>query len=149
MSKRVLVSSLIGIAVIGGVTAGGLAIASASTEPTVENPSARYVAPSGTTAGSLTFTADVSDDSGVRGLKVIAWPASSKADLTEKDMRHVESATCEKTSGETSRCTYKLKVTKAEAAKVDKGTWYVSVLATAEDGDTKFVDRIAKFDIAG
>ncbi|MCT9075134.1 DUF5707 domain-containing protein [Streptomyces fulvoviolaceus] len=148
MSKRILVSSIVGTLALGTVAVGGFAIASAATELAVENASARYVAPSDSGAGSLTFTADVSDDSGVRGLKVIAWPASSKLEPTEADMRHVESATCESTSDETARCTYKLKVTKAEAAEAAKGTWYISVLATAEDGDTKFVSRAATFDIA-
>ncbi|TLS46577.1 hypothetical protein FE633_07665 [Streptomyces montanus] len=145
MSKRILVSSLIGFAVIGGVAAGGLAVASAATELTVENSSARYVAPSDGRAGSITFTADVSDDSGIRGLKVLAWPASSKLDPTEAELRSVDSATCRSTSDETSRCTYTAKVTKAETADLAEGTWYVSALATAKDGDTKFVPRAATF----
>ncbi|MFE7647361.1 DUF5707 domain-containing protein [Streptomyces phaeoluteigriseus] len=149
MSKRVVVSSLIGVAVLGAVAAGGLAMASSATEPTLENGSARYVAPSDGSAGSLSFTADVRDDSGVRGLKVVAWPASSKLDPTEEELRHTEDATCRSTSGDTSRCTYTLKVTKKEAAALDQGTWYVSALATAEDGDTVFLPRAATFDIEG
>ncbi|TPQ21084.1 DUF5707 domain-containing protein [Streptomyces sporangiiformans] len=147
MSKRIIVSSLIGFAVIGGVAAGGLAVASAATELTVENSSARYVAPSGGKAGSITFTADVSDDSGIRGLKVLAWPASSKLDPTEAELRSVDSATCRSTSDDTFRCTYTAKVTKAETAGLAEGTWYVSALATAKDGDTKFVPRAATFDV--
>jgi hypothetical protein len=117
------------------------------TEPTLENVSARYVAPTDSEAGSLTFTADVSDDSGVKDLKVLPWPAGSKLDVTEKDLRHVDSAKCESTSDETSRCTYTLRVTKKEAAELDQGTWYVSALATAKDGDTTFVSRAATFDV--
>ncbi|WP_328672300.1 DUF5707 domain-containing protein [Streptomyces sp. NBC_00328] len=149
MSKRVLVSSLIGVAVVGGVAAGGYAMASTATEPTLENGSARYVAPSGGSTGSLTFTADVRDDSGVRGLKVLAWPASSKLDPTEAELRHADDATCRSTSDDTSRCTYTLKVTKKEAAELDQGTWYVSASAVAEDGDTVFVSRAAAFDVKG
>ncbi|MFI6933783.1 DUF5707 domain-containing protein [Streptomyces sp. NPDC050287] len=147
MSKHTLTASLVGIVALGGLTAGGIAIASAATELTVENSSVRYAAPSGGTAGSLTFTADVSDDSGVRGLKVIAWPASSKLEPTEAELRQVESASCRSTSDETSRCTYTVKVTKEEVAKGPKGAWYVSVLATAKDGDTKVVSRAATFDV--
>lgn len=168
MSKRALVSSLIGVAVVGAVAAGGIAVASASsststsspaaTKVTVANSSARYVAPSGTAAGSITFTADVSDDSGVRGLKVLAWPASSKLDPTEAELRDVDDAQCRSTSAAsatsaasstatTSRCTYTLNVTKEEAAELAPGTWHVSVLATAKDGDTKFVPRAAAFDV--
>jgi hypothetical protein len=147
MSKRILVSSLAGVVVLGGVTAAGLAVASASaaTEPTLEHGSARYVAPSASGAGRFTFTVDVSDDSGIRGLKVLAWPASSKLDPTEAELRSVESATCRSTSDETSRCTYTVRVAKKEAAKQAQGTWYVSALATAKDGDTAFVSRAATF----
>lgn len=105
MSKRVIVSSVVGVLALGGVAAGGLALASAATKLTVENGAARYVAPTGDRAGSLTFTADVSDNSGIKGLRVIAWPASSKLDPTEAEMAHVDSAECLKISDETSRCT--------------------------------------------
>ncbi|MCX4760289.1 DUF5707 domain-containing protein [Streptomyces sp. NBC_01275] len=150
MSKRILVSSLVGVVAVGGIVAGGLAVASASaaTEPTVKNSSVRYVAPSDSGAGSLTFTADVSDDSGVRGLKVIAWPASSKLDPTEAELRDVDSATCRSTSAETSRCTYTLPVTKKDAAESAQGAWYVSALATAKDGGTAFAPRAATFTVA-
>ncbi|UUU32387.1 DUF5707 domain-containing protein [Streptomyces sp. CA-210063] len=149
MSKRIIVSSVVGVLALGGVAAGGLALASAATKLTVENTSARYVAPTGGKAGSFTFTADVSDNSGVQGLKVIAWPASSKLDPTEAEMTHVDSAECRGTSDDTSRCTYTLKVTKAEAAGLAKGTWHISALATAEDGDTEFVSPAASFEVTG
>ncbi|MER6135664.1 DUF5707 domain-containing protein [Streptomyces sp. NPDC001815] len=147
MSKRILLSSLIGAVALGGVAAGGLALASAPTEPTLEHSSARYTAPSDGSAGSLVYTVDVSDDSGIRGLKAVVWPASSKLDPTEAQLREVESAKCRSTSDETSRCTYTLKVTKREAADLAKGTWYVSALATAKDGDTTSVPRAATFDV--
>ncbi|WP_189858464.1 DUF5707 domain-containing protein [Streptomyces poonensis] len=147
MSKRVLVPSLIGAAVLGGVAAGSFAMASTATEPALENGSARYVAPSGGSTGTFTFTADVSDDSGIRGLKALVWPASSKLDPTAAELRHADSATCRSTTAETSRCTYTLKVTAEEAAGLDRGTWYVSALVTAKDGDTTFVSRAATFDV--
>ncbi|WP_405536210.1 DUF5707 domain-containing protein [Streptomyces sp. NBC_00075] len=148
-SKHMLFSSLLGVALVGGIAAGGLAMASASapTEPTLENGSARFTAPSDGKAGALTFTADVSDDSGVKGVKVIAWPASSKLDPTEAELRNVDSAVCTKATDDTSRCTYTLRVTKAEAAELAQGTWYVSALATAVDGGTTFVPRAATFDV--
>lgn len=146
MSKRVLFSSL-GVAALGAVAAGGLAMASTGTEPTLTNGSARYTAPSAASTGSLTFTADVRDDSGIKGLKVVAWPASSKLDPTAEEMRHTEDAKCLRLSDGLSRCTYALKVTKEEAAELDQGTWYVSALATAKDGNTLFVPRAATFDV--
>jgi hypothetical protein len=147
MSKRALISSLGAVAAVGGITAGGLAIAAAATELTVENTSARYAAPADGTHGSLTFTADVTDDSGARGLKVLAWPASSKLDPTEAELRSAENARCETVSDEKARCTYTLKVTEAEAADLAEGTWHVSALATAEDGDTKFLPSAATFEV--
>ncbi|MGI3198655.1 DUF5707 domain-containing protein [Streptomyces sp. GLT-R25] len=150
MSKRILFSSLIGAVVLGGVTAGGLALAAGPTKPTLEHGSARYTAPSDGSAGSLTYTVDVSDDSGIRSLKVLAWPASSKLDPTAAEVRSAdENAKCRSTSDETARCTYGEKLTKQEAADLAKGTWHVSVLATAEDGDTTFVPRAATVDITG
>lgn len=147
MSKRALISSLVAVAAVGGITAGGLAIASAAAELTVENTAARYAAPADGTDGSFTFTADVADDSGVRSLKVLVWPASSKLDPTEAELRSAESATCENTSDEKARCTYTLKVTEADAADLAQGTWHVSALATAEDGDAKFLPSATTFEV--
>lgn len=147
MSKRLLVPSVIGAVAVGALAAGGYAMASATTAPSVENGSARYAAPSPRGAGALTYTADVSDDSGVRSFKVLAWPTSSKLDPTEAEMRSVDAATCRSTSDTTSRCTYTLKVTQQDAAGLAEGAWDVSVLATAKDGDTKFVSRAATFTV--
>ena len=149
MSKRVLVSSVVGVVALGGVAAAGLAIASTETarKLTVENTSARYVPPSADLTGSLTFTADVRDDSGIRGLKVLVWPASSGLEPTATEMRSTENATCRGTSDTASRCTYTLKVTKSEAAELTEGTWHISTLATAKDGDTEFAPRTSRFTV--
>ncbi|MFJ1616161.1 DUF5707 domain-containing protein [Streptomyces sp. NPDC088251] len=122
-------------------------MASTATEPTLENGSARYVAPSNGSAGTLAFTADARDHSGVRSLKVLVWPASSKLDPTEAELRSVESATCRSATAEMSHCTYTLRATKEEAAEMAGGTWYVSALVTAKDGDATFVSRAAAFDV--
>ncbi|MFB7457065.1 MULTISPECIES: DUF5707 domain-containing protein [unclassified Streptomyces] len=146
MSKRVLVSSAIGAVVLGtAVAVGGYAMASGATQLTVENGAAAYVVPSAKGAGKFSYTADVSDDSGVREVRVLAWPVSSKLDPTEAELEYVDTAACRPTSDETSRCTYTLKVTHEDATYLAKGTWQVSVLATARDGDTKFVPRAATF----
>lgn len=42
-----------------------------------------------------------------------------------------------------------LRVTKAEAADLAKGTWRISALATAEDGDTEFVSPAASVEVTG
>ncbi|CAM5521453.1 hypothetical protein SALBM135S_02130 [Streptomyces alboniger] len=101
MSKRILPSplagavgtvGLVGVVVLGAVAAGGLAAAAGKdgAGPSLTDASARYTAPSGDGPGSLTFTADVGDSSGVRGMKVLPWPVSSKLDPTEAELRHVE-----------------------------------------------------------
>ncbi len=149
MQKHIVVSSLIGAVVVGGVAAGGFAVARPATEPAVRNASVRHVAPSAAAPGSITFTADVSDDSGVRDVRVLAWPARSKLDPTEAELRHVDRATCRATTDTASRCTYTLAVTREEAAGLEKGTWHVSALATAEDGGTVFAPRAASFDLTG
>ncbi|MFI2376193.1 DUF5707 domain-containing protein [Streptomyces sp. NPDC018964] len=144
MSKRVLVPSVIGLVTL---TAGGYAMASTATQPTVENGTAGYTAPSQRGEGKLSFTADVSDDSGVREVRVVAWPAGSELDPTESELRYVDEAECRSTSDETSHCAYTLKVTRQDAADLAEGTWHVSVLATAKDGGTTFVPRAATFDV--
>lgn len=147
MSKRVIVSMLVGLLTAGAFTAGGIALADSGTGPSLENASARFVAPASDKAGSLTFTADVSDDAGVLDLKVLVWPASSKLDPTETELELAENAKCVSTSDETVRCTYTLTVTEQDAAESAKGTWHVSALATANDGDRTFAPKAASFDI--
>ncbi|CAM5660991.1 hypothetical protein SALBM135S_04055 [Streptomyces alboniger] len=159
MSKRILPSplagavgtvGLVGVVVLGAVAAGGLAAAAGKdgAGPSLTDASARYTAPSGDGPGSLTFTADVGDSSGVRGMKVLPWPVSSKLDPTEAELRHVESATCRSTTAGKARCTYTLKVTAEEAAGLARGRWYVAARAVAEDGGTVFRPRAAAFDVS-
>ncbi|MCF4136374.1 DUF5707 domain-containing protein [Streptomyces sp. Tue 6430] len=147
MSKRVVVPSLIGVAVLGAVAADGPAVASTATEPSPADASARCVTPSGGSAGSLAFTADVRDDSGVRGLKVLARPARSHLAPTGAVLRHADDATCRSTPDGTSRCACALKMTRQEAAEPDRGARYVAVPAVAEDGSTVFLPRAATFDV--
>lgn len=141
MSKRLVMTSLVAIAIAGGTAAAGLAMASDPTDPTLKNTSARYE------AGTLTFTTDASDDSGIRGVKVLAWPASSKLDPTEKELRSAEAAACERTDDDTSRCTYTLSATKEEAATQPEGTWYVTTLTESVDDTTTFTPRAATFTV--
>ncbi|MFE8972485.1 DUF5707 domain-containing protein [Streptomyces cyaneofuscatus] len=154
MSQRaVTISALAGAALLAG--AGAYAFAgetggSGSTGPEVTKASAAYVAPTADKDGSLTFTAEVSDDSGVRNLKVLAWPASMTPAPDAEDMAHVESAACEPSgsSGDKAAlCTYTVKVTSAEAAESPNGAWHVGVLASAENGGTTFAPKAAGFTV--
>ncbi|MFD5630953.1 MULTISPECIES: DUF5707 domain-containing protein [unclassified Streptomyces] len=148
MSRRIALSVAAGVVVLGG--AGALAFASGEDKaPTLQDSSARYTAPAGDRNGSFTFTTDVEAASGVKSLKVLPWPADSDfADkgLTEKEMAatEVESASCEPAGGKTVRCTYVSEISRTEAAP-ERGSWYVSVLATAKDGTTTLDTKAAEF----
>ncbi|WP_030680599.1 DUF5707 domain-containing protein [Streptomyces cellulosae] len=149
MSRRIVFSVAAGVAVLAG--AGAFAVAYAGDQPpSVAHSAARYVAPEGGRGGSLTFTTDVTASSGVKNVKVLAWPANSsfaKQGLTEKDMAAVESAVCKPSGEDTVRCTYTASVTRAEADESPRGPWHVAVLATAKDGDTTLDTKAADFTV--
>jgi hypothetical protein len=149
MSRRIVLSMAAGVAVLAG--AGAFAVAYAGDQPpSVAHSAARYAAPDGGRSGSLTFTTDVTASSGVKDVKVLAWPANSsfaKHGLTAKDMAAVESAVCEPSGEDTVRCAYTATVTRAEADESPRGVWHVAVLATAEDGDTTLDTKAADFTV--
>ena len=145
LSQRVVLSSVAGAVAVGVVTVGGIASATASSEPTLERSSARFVAPSDGAKGSLTFTTEAADDSGVKSLKVLAWPNDSELEPTAEELERAERATCESTGDETSKCTYTLPLSESEAEGMERGEWTVSALLTSEDGEKKFVPEAASF----
>ncbi|MFJ8113196.1 DUF5707 domain-containing protein [Streptomyces sp. NPDC096132] len=115
--------------------------------PALAHSTARYTAPDGERDGSLTFSTEVTASSGVKSLKVLAWPEKSALaakQLTAKEMAEAEPARCEPAGGDTVRCVYTASVTAVEAASSPRGSWHVAALATAEDGtttlDTEAVD---------
>ncbi|WP_329283619.1 DUF5707 domain-containing protein [Streptomyces sp. NBC_01451] len=150
MARRIVLAVTAGVVVLGG--AGAFALAYAGEQPpALAHSTAHYAAPAGDRAGSLTFTTDVTASSGVKDVKVLAWPANStfaKQELTAKDMASAESAVCKPSGGDTVRCTYTVPVTRADAETSERGLWHVAVLATAKDGDTKLVTRAADFNVA-
>ncbi|MGQ4366138.1 DUF5707 domain-containing protein [Streptomyces sp. SAS_272] len=150
MARRIVLAVTAGVVVLGG--AGAFALAYAGEQPpSVEQSAAGYAAPAGDRAGSLTFTTDVTASSGVKSVKVLAWPANSdfaKKGLTAKDMASVESAVCKPSGGDTVHCTYKVPVTRDDAETSERGVWHVAVLATSKDGDTKLVAKAADFNVA-
>ncbi|WAU82020.1 DUF5707 domain-containing protein [Streptomyces sp. Qhu-G9] len=149
MSRRVVLSVTAGVVVLGG--AGAFALAHAGEQPpSLAHSTARYTAPDGDRAGSLTFTTDVTASSDVKNVKVLAWPANSsfaKKRLTAKDMAAAESADCKPSGGDTERCTYTVAVTGADADGSPRGLWHVAVLATAEDGHTTLDTKAADFTV--
>ncbi|MFG2516036.1 DUF5707 domain-containing protein [Streptomyces sp. NPDC048584] len=149
MSPRVVLSVAAGAVVLAG--AGAFALAHAGEQPpALGDGAARYTAPGADRDGSLTFTADVTASSGVKSVKVLAWPENSsfaEQELTAKDMAAAESATCEPSGHDTAHCTYTITVTRADADSSPGGLWHIAVLATADDGsrtlDTKAADFTA------
>ncbi|MFJ7198771.1 MULTISPECIES: DUF5707 domain-containing protein [unclassified Streptomyces] len=149
--SRIALSVAAGVVVLAG--AGTFAIAQASEQsPTLAHGSAHYVAPAGGRDGTLLFTADVTASSGVKSLKVLAWPAASALgdnEPTAKEMTQVESATCKPIdAGNTVRCTYTTPVTGSDAATSPHGTWHIAVLATATSGATTLDTKAADFEVA-
>ncbi|MFE9439514.1 DUF5707 domain-containing protein [Streptomyces sp. NPDC006602] len=149
MSRRIALSVAAGVVVLGG--AGAFALAYAGEEPApLAHSTARYTAPDGDRDGSFTFATDVTVSSGVKSVKVLAWPESSfsaKNKLTAKDMADVDSAVCKPSGEDTAHCTYSVKVTGADAESSPRGAWHVAVLVTAQDGTTNLDTKAADFTV--
>ncbi|CAM5495960.1 hypothetical protein SALBM311S_03372 [Streptomyces alboniger] len=150
MSRRIALSVLFGAAgvvVLGG--AGAFALAHAEEQPpALADSTARYTAPHGDRDGSLTFVTDVTASSGVKSVKVLAWPEKSsfaKKELTAKDMAAAESAVCKPSGDDTVRCTYTTEVTGSDAESSPRGVWHIAVLATGKDGTTTLDTEAADF----
>jgi hypothetical protein len=148
MSRRIALSVAAGVVVLGG--AGAFALAHAGEQPpALADSTAHYTAPDGDRDGSLTFASNVTASSGVKNVKVLAWPEKSfaKKELTAKDMAAVESAVCKPSGEDTVRCTYTVKVTGSDAKSSPRGVWHVAVLATAQDGTTTMDREAADFSV--
>ncbi|WP_329037825.1 DUF5707 domain-containing protein [Streptomyces sp. NBC_01725] len=150
MSRRtVLLSVTAAVAALGG--AGAFALAYAGEQPpTLEESKARYTAPDGDRDGALVFTTEATASSGVKDVRVLAWPADSPfagKELTAKDMATAEPAVCEPSGEDTARCTYTVAVTAADAAESPRGLWHVAVLARAGDGSTTLHPKATRFNV--
>lgn len=147
MSPRMVLSVAAGVVVLAG--AGAFALAHAGEQPpALGDSAARYTAPGADRDGSLTFTTDVTASSGVKSVKVLAWPENSsfaQQELTAKDMAAAESATCEPSGQDTARCVYTVTVTSADADSSPGGLWHIAVLATADDGSSTLDTKAADF----
>ncbi|MFF4794714.1 DUF5707 domain-containing protein [Streptomyces sp. NPDC001276] len=76
MSRRVALSIVAGVVLLGG--AGPFALAQAGEQtPALAHSTARHSAPDGDRDGSLVFVTDVTASSGLKNLKVLAWPQPS------------------------------------------------------------------------
>ncbi|WP_020128109.1 DUF5707 domain-containing protein [Streptomyces sp. 303MFCol5.2] len=150
--RRIALSVAAGVVVLGAAgAAGAFALAHAGEQPPVPaNSTARYTAPDGDRDGSLTFVTDVTASSGVKSVKVLAWPENSpfaEKQLTAKDMAAAEPAVCEPSAEDTVRCTYTAEVTASDAESSPRGLWHIAVLATAQDGTTTLNTETSDFTV--
>src|SRR4051794_12622440 len=149
MSRRIAVSVAAGVIVLAG--AGAYALAYAGEQPpALTHSTAHYTAPTGDNDGSLTFTTDVTASSGIKNVKVLAWPAASslaKHKLTAKDMAAAETAVCKAAGKHTVHCTYTTTVSPTDAATSPHGAWHIAVLAEAKNGSTTLDDKAADFTV--
>ncbi|MEU5636695.1 DUF5707 domain-containing protein [Streptomyces rishiriensis] len=147
MSRRMALSVAAGAVVLVG--AGAYALAYAGEQPpALTHSTARYTAPEGGRDGSLTFATSVTASSGVKNVKVLAWPQNSsfaKNKLTAKDMAAAEPAVCVPFKKHTATCTYRIATTASDAGSSPRGVWHVAVLATARNGATTLDTQAADF----
>ncbi|MFJ8790628.1 DUF5707 domain-containing protein [Streptomyces sp. NPDC102462] len=149
MSRRIALAVGAGVVTLSGAGAFALAHAGEQT-PALAHSTARYTAPDGDRDGSLVFATDVTASSGVRSVKVLAWPQKSslaEKGLTAEDMAAAQQAVCTPSGRDTVRCTYTAEVTTADAESSPRGVWHVAVLATAQDGTTTLDTEAADFSV--
>ncbi|OIJ64252.1 DUF5707 domain-containing protein [Streptomyces mangrovisoli] len=149
MSRRTAVALAAGVVALGGASAFAFAHGG-DQSPALAHTTARYTAPDGDRAGSLTFATDATASSGVKKVNVLPWPKSSsfaKMGLTAKDMADADQAVCKPAGGHTVHCTFSVKVTAADAASSPHGAWHMAVLVTAKDGTTTLDTKAADFSV--
>ncbi|WP_353946362.1 DUF5707 domain-containing protein [Streptomyces sp. HUAS MG91] len=149
MSRRIVLSAVAGAAVLAGAGAFALAYAG-DAAPVLGHGTARYTAPHGDRDGSFAFSTEVTAASGLKSVKVLAWPEKSelaKKPPTAAEMTRAEAARCEPAGGDTERCAYTVKVTGADASSFPRGSWHVAVLATDKDGATAFDAKAVDFTV--
>ncbi|MFF2999733.1 DUF5707 domain-containing protein [Streptomyces sp. NPDC057950] len=153
MSRRLVLSALAGAVVLGGGAAATVALvgtadaAGPTGDPVIAKSSSDPVVLGSGGTHAFTFTTSVSDDSGIRSVKVLAWPRSSHLAPKASEMAHVESATCKASSATTSVCAYRSQVDGKDAADLPTGTWYVAVLVTAKDHGAAFSAKASTFTV--
>ncbi|MFD9391404.1 DUF5707 domain-containing protein [Streptomyces sp. NPDC060000] len=149
MSRRFALCVAAGVVVLGG--AGAYALAYAGEQPpALTQSTARYIAPDGGRAGSLTFATYVTASSGVKSVKVLAWPQNSsfaKNRLTAEDLATAEPAVCKPYRKHTVSCTYTTKATASDIESSPRGVWHIAVLATAQNGTTTLNTEAADYTV--
>jgi hypothetical protein len=153
MSARFTLASAAVMTVLGGAAAVTVALVgstdatAASIRPTIHRASASSVVLGAAGTRDFTFSATVTDNSGIKDVKVLAWPGGGRLVPRAADMPYVESAACKAVSKTASACTYTLPVDPQDSTALAPGTWYVAVQATAKDHDAAFFPRAAHFTV--
>ncbi|TKA11181.1 DUF5707 domain-containing protein [Actinacidiphila oryziradicis] len=149
MLIRVAAPSLVGVLALGGLAAAPAAFASTAVKPTIDKASATSMVFGTTGTTTFTFSTTVSDDSGIKNVKVTPWPKGVTAP-TAGDAGEFAVATCKASasSAKTSVCTYTVKTdVRKDFDNTVPGTWYVAALVTGKDGGTAFAAKAATFTI--
>lgn len=150
MRIRIAAPALVGALVLGGVAAAPAAFA-ANTAPTIGKISATSLVFGPNTTKTYVFTTTVSDDSGIKGVKLLPWLKAEDGEFTPTaaDMKDPDlpTLTCKASSKTTSVCTYTEKLN-SHADLGDNfaaGPWYTAVLVTGKDGGTTFKAKAGTF----
>ncbi|NJQ08323.1 DUF5707 domain-containing protein [Streptomyces lonarensis] len=161
MNKRVLVSLVAGLAAVGAVAAGGIAVAAGgpSDKLTLSDAHAEWVSAPNGTAVSLTvttdFTGDFSGDSALKTVQVVALPEDFEDGILREIISYEDPAECETVSEKRVSCVYAV----TDDGDYDEeeyegyiealaGEWTVSVLAETEGGETLFVKEATTFTVS-
>ncbi|MBM9504418.1 DUF5707 domain-containing protein [Actinacidiphila acididurans] len=151
MRIRVAAPALVGALAVTGLAAPA-ASAATNPAPVIGKTSASSLVFGPNTTKTFTFSTTVSDNSGIKGVKLLPWPRALESYglvPTAADVRDPgnPSATCKAASATTSVCTFSVTVNSHSdlGDNSQAGAWYTAVLVTAKDGGTAFKAKAAVF----
>jgi hypothetical protein len=146
MLSRLATPALVSVVALGALAAPA-AFAGTDIKPTITKASANSMVLGTTGVATLTFSTTVSDDSGIKSVKVTPWP-NGVTPPTAGDAGEFADATCKTSSATTQVCTYTDKTdVKKYYDNTVPGSWYVAAFVTAKDGGTVFSAKAATYTI--
>jgi hypothetical protein len=147
MFSRIAAPALVSVVALGSLAAAPAAFADTAVKPTITKASANSMVFGTSGSTTFTFSTTVTDDSGIKGVKVTPWPQGVTAP-TAGDAGEFADATCKTSSTTTSVCTYTVPTNvRTDFDNTVPGTWYVAALVTGKDGGTTFAAKAATFTI--
>lgn len=146
MRKRIAGILLSGTTALAALAAPGAAYADTASAPTIDSVKATSVVLGITNTRTVTYTVTVSDDSGIKSLKLAGLPAVVEQEGLAYSKSYLKSyggsATCTASSATTSVCSY-AETYSAYDYEADQyvdndlaGNWDAELLVTAADGGT-------------